>query len=202
ANILNLFTKPAWCMEMLGTKRRTFGNIVGHVKGVEDMTSLSDWTTEQFDATLNWKDIEWIKKRWGGKLVLKGIQDVEDARLAVDSGADALVVSNHGGRQLDGAISSINALPAIADAVGSKIEVWMDGGIRSGQDVLKAVALGAKGTMIGRAFLYALGAGGEEGVTKCLEIIRNELDKTMGFCGRTDIRDVDRSVLVPGTYPS
>jgi len=202
ANILNLFTKPAWCMEMLGTKRRTFGNIVGHVKGVEDMTSLSDWTTEQFDATLNWKDIEWIKKRWGGKLVLKGIQDVEDARLAVDSGADALIVSNHGGRQLDGAISSINALPAIADAVGSKIEVWMDGGIRSGQDVLKAVALGAKGTMIGRAFLYALGAGGEEGVTKCLEIIRNELDKTMGFCGRTDIRDVDRSVLVPGTYPS
>ena len=202
ANILNLFTKPAWCMEMLGTKRRTFGNIVGHVKGVEDMTSLSDWTTEQFDATLNWKDIEWIKKRWGGKLVLKGIQDVDDARLAVDSGADALIVSNHGGRQLDGAISSINALPAIADAVGSKIEVWMDGGIRSGQDVLKAVALGAKGTMIGRAFLYALGAGGEEGVTKCLEIIRNELDKTMGFCGRTDIRDVDRSVLVPGTYPS
>ena len=187
---------------MLGTKRRSFGNIVGHVKGVEDMSSLSEWTARQFDASLNWKDIEWIRKRWGGKLVLKGIQDVEDARLAADSGADALIVSNHGGRQLDGAPSSIRALPPIADAVGSRIEVWMDGGIRSGQDVLKAVALGAKGTMIGRAFLYGLGAMGEEGVTKCLEIIRNELDLTMGFCGRTDIRDVDRSILLPGTFPA
>ena len=202
ANILNLFTKPAWCLDMLGTKRRTFGNIVGHVKGVEDMSSLSEWTAQQFDSSLNWKDIEWIKKRWGGKLVLKGIQDVEDARLAVDSGADALVVSNHGGRQLDGAASSIRALPPVADAVGSRIEVWMDGGIRSGQDVFKAVALGAKGTMIGRAFLYSLGAMGEAGVTKCLEIIRNELDLTMGFCGRTDIREVDRSVLLPGTFPA
>ena len=202
ANILNLLTKPAWCLDMLGTKRRSFGNIVGHVKGVEDMSSLSEWTMQQFDASLNWKDIEWIRKRWGGKLVLKGIQDVEDARLAADSGADALVVSNHGGRQLDGAASSIRALPQIADAVGSRIEVWMDGGIRSGQDVIKAVALGAKGTMIGRAFLYALGAMGEEGVTKCLEIIRNELDLTMGFCGRTDIRDVDRSILLPGTFPA
>jgi L-lactate dehydrogenase (cytochrome) len=202
ANLLNLLTKPAWCMGMLGTKRRSFGNIVGHVKGVEDMSSLSEWTAEQFDPSLNWKDIEWIKKRWGGKLVLKGIQDVEDARLAVDSGADALIVSNHGGRQLDGASSSIRALPNIADAVGSRIEVWMDGGIRSGQDVLKAVALGAKGTMIGRAFLYSLGAMGEPGVTRCLEIIRNELDITMAFCGRNDIRDVDRSILLPGTYPA
>jgi L-lactate dehydrogenase (cytochrome) len=202
ANIINLLTKPAWCMEMLGTKHRSFGNIVGHVKGVEDMSSLSEWTAEQFDPSLNWKDIEWIRKRWGGKLVLKGIQDAEDARMAVQSGADALIVSNHGGRQLDGASSSINALPTIADAVGSQIEVWMDGGIRSGQDVLKAVALGARGTMIGRAFLYSLGAMGEAGVTKCLEIIRNELDITMAFCGRNDIREVDRSILLPGTYPA
>ena len=150
----------------------------------------------------SWADVEWVKKRWDGKLVLKGILDVEDARLAADSGADALVVSNHGGRQLDGAPSSIAALPAIAQAVGPRIEVWMDGGIRSGQDVLKAVALGAKGTMIGRAFLYGLGAYGEAGVTRCLEIIRNELDLTMAFCGRTDIRDVDRSILLPGTYPT
>lgn len=202
ANLLNLFTKPAWCLGMLGTKRRSFGNIVGHVKDVHDMSSLSSWTAEQFDPTLNWKDIEWIRKRWGGKLVLKGILDAEDARIAAGSGADALIVSNHGGRQLDGASSSIRALPAIADAVGSRIEVWMDGGIRSGQDVLKAVALGAKGTMIGRAFLYSLGAMGEAGVTTCLEIIRKELDLTMAFCGRNDIREVDRSILLPGTFPA
>lgn len=195
-NLLNLATKPRWCWAMLGTKRRQFGNIVGHVKGVEDMTSLSAWTAQQFDPRLSWKDVEWVKKRWGGKLVLKGILDVEDARLAANTGADALIVSNHGGRQLDGAPASIDALEAIADEVGSKIEVWMDGGIRSGQDVLKAVALGAKGTMIGRAFLYGLGALGEAGVTKCLEIIRNELDLTMAFCGKTDIRQVDRSVLL------
>ena len=152
---------------MLGTRRRSFGNIVGHVKGVGDLSSLSAWTAEQFDPRLTWADVEWIKERWGGKLILKGILDVEDARLAADSGADALIVSNHGGRQLDGAPSSIRALPAIAEAVGSRIEVWMDGGIRSGQDVLKAVALGAKGTLIGRAFLYGLGAMGEAGVTKC-----------------------------------
>jgi L-lactate dehydrogenase (cytochrome) len=200
ANMLNLLTKPRWCLAMASTKRRQFGNIVGHVKGVEDMSSLGAWTSTQFDPRLNWGDVEWIKKRWGGKLILKGIQDVEDAKLAVDSGADALIVSNHGGRQLDGALSSIAALPPIADAVGSKIEVWMDGGIRSGQDVLKAVALGAKGTLIGRAFLYALGALGEEGVRKCLEIIHKELDVTMAFCGKTDIRDVDRTILVPGTF--
>ena len=163
------------------------------------MSSLATWTAEQFDPRLSWADIEWIKKRWGGKLILKGIQDAEDARLAADSGADALIVSNHGGRQLDGAPSSIRALPPIVDAVGPRIEVWMDGGIRSGQDVLKAIALGAKGTLIGRAFLYGLGALGEPGVTKCLEIIRNELDLTMAFCGRTDIRTVDRSILLPGS---
>ena len=201
-NILNMMTKPRWCLGMLGTKRRQFGNIVGHVKGVTDMANLSAWTAQQFDPRLNWDDVEWIKKRWGGKLILKGIQDVEDARLAVDSGADALVVSNHGGRQLDGAVSSIEALPAIAAEVGSRIEVHMDGGIRSGQDALKAWALGARGTYIGRAFLYGLGAMGEAGVTKALEIIHKELDLTMAFCGRTRIEDVDRSILVPGTYPA
>ena len=201
SNIINLATKPRWCLGMLGTKRRQFGNIFGHVKGVENMGSLSEWTARQFDPTLCWADVEWVKSLWGGKLILKGIQDAEDAQLAVNSGADALIVSNHGGRQLDGAPSSIHALPAIVDAVGSKIEVHMDGGIRSGQDVLKATALGAKGTYIGRSMLYALGAMGEEGVTKALEIIHKELDLTMAFCGRTDIRSVDKSILLPGTYP-
>jgi L-lactate dehydrogenase (cytochrome) len=201
-NLVNLATKPRWCLGMLGTSRRSFGNIVGHVQDVGDLSSLSAWTTGQFDPRLSWADVEWVKKRWGGKLVLKGILDVEDARHAADSGADALIVSNHGGRQLDGAPSSIHALPAIAGAVGSRIEVWMDGGIRSGQDVLKAVALGAKGTLIGRAFLYGLGAYGEAGVTRCLEIIRNELDLSMAFCGRTNIHDVDRDILLPGTYPA
>jgi L-lactate dehydrogenase (cytochrome) len=195
-NLINLMTKPRWCLGMLGTQRRQFGNIVGHVSGVEDMTSLSAWTNEQFDPRLNWNDVEWIKKRWGGKLVLKGILDVEDARIAVNTGADAIIVSNHGGRQLDGAMASIEAVPPIADAVGRRIEVWMDGGIRSGQDVLKAVALGARGTMIGRAFLYGLGALGEAGVTKCLEIIHRELDLSMAFCGRTDIRAVDRTIVL------
>ena len=201
ANLLNLATKPRWCLGMLGTKRRSFGNIVGHARNVSDLSSLSVWTAEQFDPALNWGDVEWIKKRWGGKLILKGILDAEDAKLAADSGADALIVSNHGGRQLDGAPSSISALPAIVDAVGSRIEVWMDGGIRSGQDVLKAVALGAQGTLVGRSFLYGLGALGEAGVTKCLQIIRNELDLTMAFCGHTDIRTVDRRILLPGTVP-
>ncbi|MDB5752241.1 MAG: lldD [Ramlibacter sp.] len=200
ANILNLMTKPRWCLGMAGTKRRQFGNIVGHVKGVENMGSLSEWTARQFDPRLSWADVEWIKKRWGGKLILKGVQDVEDAYLARDSGADAVIVSNHGGRQLDGAASSISALPAIADAVGSKIEVHMDGGIRSGQHVLKAVALGARGTYIGRAMLYGLGAMGEEGVDHALRIIRNELDLSMAFCGRTDIRQVDKGILLPGSY--
>jgi L-lactate dehydrogenase (cytochrome) len=195
ANIVNMMTKPRWCMGMLGTKRRQFGNIVGHVKGVTDMANLGAWTAQQFDPRLNWGDVEWIKKRWGGKLILKGIQDVEDARLAVASGADALIVSNHGGRQLDGAQTSIEALPAIVADVGSQIEVHMDSGIRSGQDVLKAIALGAKGTYIGRAFLYGLGAMGREGVAKTLEIIHKELDLTMAFCGRTQI-------LLPGTYPT
>ncbi len=201
-NLINMATKPRWCMGMLGTQHRDFGNIVGHVKGVENMSSLSAWTSQQFDPTLNWDDVEWIKKRWGGKIVLKGIQDAEDARLAVDSGADALIVSNHGGRQLDGAPSSITALPAIVDAVGKNIEVWMDGGIRSGQDVLKARALGARGVMVGRAWLYALGAYGQPGVTKMLEILHKELDLTMAFCGRTDINAVDKSILLPGTYPT
>nr|WP_213954968.1 MULTISPECIES: alpha-hydroxy acid oxidase [unclassified Variovorax] len=200
ANLINLATKPRWCMGMLGTKRRTFGNIVGHAKNVGDVSSLSSWTAEQFDPALSWADVEWIKKRWGGKVILKGIMDVEDARLAASSGADALIVSNHGGRQLDGAQSSIEALPAIADAVGREIEVWMDGGIRSGQDVLKARALGARGTLIGRTFLYALGAFGEEGVTRALQILHKELDITMAFCGRTQIDQVDSSILVPGTF--
>jgi L-lactate dehydrogenase (cytochrome) len=201
-NILNMMTKPRWCLGMLGTQRREFGNIVGHVKGVENMSSLSSWTAQQFDPRLNWGDVEWIKNRWGGKIILKGIQDVEDAKLAVASGADALIVSNHGGRQLDGAESSINALPAIVDAVGSQIEVHMDGGIRSGQDVLKAVALGAKGTYIGRSMLYGLGAMGEAGVSKALQIIHNELDLTMAFCGHTQINTVDKRILLPGTFPT
>ncbi len=196
-NLVNLATKLPWCLEMLGTRRRGFGNIVGHVKGVADMTSLSDWTSKQFDPTLSWSDVEWVKKQWGGKLILKGIMDPEDARIAAESGADALVVSNHGGRQLDGAPSSISAVPAIADAVGDRIEVWMDGGIRSGQDVLKAIALGARATLIGRAFMYGLGAMGEAGVTKCLEIIHRELDVSMALCGRSRIQDVDRSILLP-----
>jgi L-lactate dehydrogenase (cytochrome) len=201
-NILNIATKPRWALGMLGTPRRQFGNIVGHVKGVENMGSLSSWTAQQFDPRLNWGDVEWIKKRWGGKIILKGIQDVEDARLAVESGADALIVSNHGGRQLDGAQSSIEALPAIVDSVGKHIEVHMDGGIRSGQDVLKARALGAQGTYIGRAFLYGLGAMGQPGVEKALQIIHNELDLTMAFCGRTQMDTVDKSILLPGTFPA
>jgi L-lactate dehydrogenase (cytochrome) len=201
-NILNIATKPRWALGMLGTPRREFGNIVGHVKGVENMSSLSAWTNQQFDPALNWGDVEWIKKRWGGKIILKGIQDVEDAKLAVNSGADALIVSNHGGRQLDGAQSSIEALPAIVAAVGKQIEVHMDGGIRSGQDVLKARALGARGVYIGRAMAYGLGAMGGAGVSKALEILHKELDITMAFCGHTDINTVDRSILLPGTYPT
>ncbi|MDB5950056.1 MAG: lldD [Massilia sp.] len=200
ANIANLMTKPAWCMGMLGTKRRGFGNIVGHASAVSDMSSLSSWTSQQFDPAMSWDDVEWVKQRWGGKLIIKGIMDVEDAKLAAASGADALIVSNHGGRQLDGAQSSIGALPAIVDAVGGRIEVHMDGGIRSGQDVIRALALGAKGVYIGRPFLYGLGAGGEKGVTKCLEIIRNELDLTMAFCGLRDVNKVDKNILLPGTF--
>ena len=200
-NLLNLATKPRWCLGMAGTKRRQFGNIHGHVKGVTDMSNLGAWTAGQFDPRLNWGDVEWIKKRWGGKIIIKGIMEPEDARLAVDSGADALIVSNHGGRQLDGAPSAIHALPAIVDAVGSQIEVHMDSGIRSGQDVLKAWALGARGTYIGRAFLWGLGAAGEAGVAKALEIIHKELDTTMAFCGHTQIGNVDRGILRAGTFP-
>jgi len=202
ANLIDLMTKPSWCMGMLGTPRRQFGNIVGHVQGVKDMSSLGEWTNGQFDPTLSWADVEWVKKLWGGKLILKGIQDVEDARLAVQSGADAIIVSNHGGRQLDGAESSINALPAIVQAVGKDIEVHMDGGIRSGQDVLKAKALGAQGVYIGRAMLYGVGAMGEEGVSKALQIIHRELELSMAFCGHTQINTVDRNILLPGTFPT
>jgi L-lactate dehydrogenase (cytochrome) len=200
-NVLNLMTKPRWCLGMLGTPRRGFGNVIGHASGVTDMSSLSAWTSQQFDPALSWSDVEWIKQRWGGRLIIKGIMDPDDARLAVESGADALIVSNHGGRQLDGAQSSIEALPPIVAAVGSQIEVHMDGGIRSGQDVLRAIALGAKGVYIGRPFLYGLGAMGEAGVSKCLDIIRNELDLTMAFCGLRDIGDVDQNILIPHTCP-
>ncbi|MFT7774301.1 L-lactate dehydrogenase [Roseateles sp.] len=201
-NIINLATKPRWCLGMAATRRHTFRNLVGHVKGVSDMRSLSAWTNEQFDPRLSWADIAWVKEQWGGKLILKGIMDAEDAKLAVQAGADAIVVSNHGGRQLDGAPSSIHALPAIVAEVGSQIEVWMDGGIRSGQDVLKAWALGAKGTMIGRAMAYGLGAMGEEGVAKALAILHKELDVTMAFCGHTQLANVTRDILVPGTFPT
>jgi isopentenyl diphosphate isomerase/L-lactate dehydrogenase-like FMN-dependent dehydrogenase len=200
-NALDMLSKPRWLLGMAGTRRHTFRNLVGHVKGVSDMASLAAWTNEQFDPRLSWADVAWVKQQWGGKLILKGIMDVEDAKLAVQHGADAIVVSNHGGRQLDGAPSSIDALPAIVAAVGHQTEVWMDGGIRSGQDVLKAWALGARGTMIGRAMVYGLGAMGEAGVTKALQIIHKELDVTMAFCGHTQLVNVDRSILVPGTYP-
>jgi L-lactate dehydrogenase (cytochrome) len=201
-NLIDLATKPRWCAGMLGTRRRTFGNIVGHAKGVNSLTSLSKWSDAQIDPTLNWRDIDWIRKRWDGPLILKGIQDVDDARCAVESGADALIVSNHGGRQLDGAESSIRALPAVVDAVGSKIEVHMDGGIRTGQGVLKALALGARGVYIGRAWNFGLGAMGEAGVTRVLDILRKELDLTMAFCGRTDVRAVDRDILLAPTIPT
>jgi L-lactate dehydrogenase (cytochrome) len=197
-NIANMLGKPRWCLKMLRTRNRQFGNIVGHAKGVDNISSLADWTRDQFDPGLSWQDVAWIKQRWGGKLIVKGIQDPEDARLAVEHGADAVIVSNHGGRQLDGAGSSIAALPAIVDAIGDYAEVHLDGGIRSGQDVLKAIALGARGTYIGRAMLYGLGALGEQGVSTALELIRNELDLSMAFCGRTDIREVDRTILLNG----
>jgi L-lactate dehydrogenase (cytochrome) len=197
-NIIDIGMKPRWWMGMLGTKRRTFRNIVGHAKGVSDMSALSVWTAEQFDPRLSWDDVKRIRDEWGGKLILKGILDPEDAEMAAQTGADALIVSNHGGRQLDGAISSIAALPEIARAVGNRIEVHMDGGIRTGQDVIKAIALGAKGVYIGRAFTYGLGAMGEEGVTKALEIIRKELDLTMALCGHRDIKNVTPDILVGG----
>ena len=200
ANMINLATKPEWCMKMLNTERRTFRNIVGHAKNVGDLSSLSSWTAEQFDPRLSWDDVARIKDMWGGKLIIKGIMEPEDAELAVKSGADALIVSNHGGRQLDSAPSTIKALPDVVSAVGSDIEVWLDSGIRSGQDILKAWALGARGTMIGRAFLYGLGAYGEEGVTRALEILYKEMDISMAFTGHRDIHNVTEDILVKGTY--
>ena len=194
-NMINLATKPRWCLGMLGTKRRQFGNIHGHVTGVSDMSSLSSWVSEQFDLQLDWDDVKRIKDWWGGKLIIKGILDAEDAKMAAKSGADALIVSNHGGRQLDGADSSIAILPEVVAAVGDEIEVWMDGGIRSGQDMLKAVALGAKGTLLGRSYVYGLGADGKKGVQKALEIIHKELDMTMALCGHRDIKNVTRDIL-------
>jgi len=196
ANMLNMVGKPAWCLRMLGTTRRSFGNIVGHAEGVGDMASMADWSSRNYDPSVTWDDIAWIRKIWDRKLILKGILDPEDARRAQHVGADAIVVSNHGGRQLDGAPSSIRALPAIADAVGARTEVHLDSGVRSGQDVLKALALGARGVYIGRAMLYGLGALGEAGVTQALEIIHKELDLTMAFCGHTDIARVDAAVLL------
>lgn len=195
-SIANMMTKVPWGLEMLGTKRRFFGNIVGHAKGVSDPSSLSTWTAEAFDPSLDWARIAKFKEMWGGKVILKGILDVEDAIMAEKVGVDAIVVSNHGGRQLDGALSSIRALPAIIDAVGDKVEVILDSGIRSGQDVLKALAMGAKGTMIGRAYVYGLGAMGEKGVTTALEVIRKELDLTMALCGRRDVKTLDRDILL------
>ena len=200
SNLINLLAKPRWCMGMLATQNRQFGNIVGHVEGVDDMSSLSAWTASQFDPSLDWNEVAQIKKQWGGKLILKGILDPEDAKLAVEVGADAIIVSNHGGRQLDGAPSTIEALSAIVDAVGSQVEIWLDSGIRSGQDVVKALALGATGTMIGRSYIYGLGAMGQEGVTKSLEIIAKELDLTMAFCGIKDVRHLSRDILYPGSF--
>jgi L-lactate dehydrogenase (cytochrome) len=194
--IIDMASKPAWLRSVALAKRRTFGNLVGHIHGMDDVTSLSKWIAGQFDETLNWKDVEWIAGQWGGKLILKGILDVEDAREAVKTGAAALVVSNHGGRQLDGAPSSIAALPPIAEAVGSSIEVLFDGGIRSGQDVLRAIALGARACLSGRAYVYGLGAGGQQGVARAIEIIRNELDVSMALTGVNSIKDIDRRVIV------
>lgn len=199
-HLWQMVTRPLWCMEMLKTQRRTFGNIVGHAKNVSDLSSLGTWTAEQFDPQLSWKDVAWIKERWGGKLILKGVLDVDDAKMAADTGADALIVSNHGGRQLDGAPSSISVLPKIADAVGDRIEVHMDGGIRSGQDVLKAMALGAKGTFIGRPFLYGLGAGGKAGVRQALEIIRKEMDTTLALCGKRNIHEATRDIIAESPF--
>ena len=201
SNVLDLIAKPAWGLRMLGAKRKVFGNIAGHVKGADGIVSLSKWTASQFDPTLDWKTVDWVKNEWGGKLILKGIQDVEDAKFAVAVGADAIVVSNHGGRQLDGALSSIKALPPIVDAVGDKLEVWMDGGIRSGQDLLKALAMGARSTMIGRAWNFGLGAMGEAGVTAALDIIRRELDTSMALCGVRTIGEIGRQLIVASPAP-
>jgi L-lactate dehydrogenase (cytochrome) len=194
-NLIDIATKPAWALSILRGKRKTFGNLAGHVRGMEDVNSLAAWTASQFDPTLNWKDVDWIRSLWPGKLILKGILDPEDAKLATKTGASAIVVSNHGGRQLDGAPSSISMLPRVVDKVGSDIEIMFDGGIRSGQDVLRALALGARSCMIGRAFLYGLGAAGQAGVARAVEIIANELDVSMALTGTRSVREIDRRVL-------
>jgi L-lactate dehydrogenase (cytochrome) len=195
ATALDVMTKPSWALNVLGGKRKSFGNLEGRIPDGKSLTTLSHWIAGQFDPSLSWKDVEWVQKLWGGRLVLKGVLDAEDAKVAAQSGVDAIVVSNHGGRQLDGAMSSIRALPEVVDAVGDRLEVWFDGGIRSGQDVVKALALGARATLIGRAFAYGLGAMGEAGVTRALEIIRSELDVTMALCGVRNVREVNRSIL-------
>ena len=197
-NLINMVSKPRWCAGMLATRRHTFGNIIGHAKGVENLTSLSEWSAKQLDPALSWDDVAWVKEQWGGKLILKGLMDAEDAAIAASLGADAIIVSNHGGRQLDGAPASVEVLPGIVAEVGDACEVWLDGGIRSGQDVFKAKALGADGTLIGKAFLNGLGALGKAGVTKCLEIIEKELDLTMAFCGKTELSEVANDVIYTG----
>jgi L-lactate dehydrogenase (cytochrome) len=197
-NIVEIATKPAWALSVLRGKRRTFGNLAGHVGGVQNVSSLAEWTAGQFDPTLNWKDVEWVRSLWPGKLILKGILDVGDAKIAAKAGAAALVVSNHGGRQLDGAPSSISALPKIADAVGSEIEVMFDGGVRTGQDIVRALALGARSCMIGRSYVYGLGAGGEEGVATAIDLLAKELSVTMALTGTRNVREINRDAIVPG----
>jgi L-lactate dehydrogenase (cytochrome) len=194
-NVLNIATKPAWALSILRAKRKTFGNLAGHARGTHNVNSLAEWIAGQFDPALSWKDVEWVRSLWPGKLIIKGVLDVEDARLAAKTGASALVVSNHGGRQLDGAPSSISALPRIVDAVGGEIEIMFDGGIRSGQDMLRALALGARSCLIGRAYIFGLAAGGQAGVAKAIEVIRNELDVTMALCGMNSVREIDRRVI-------
>jgi L-lactate dehydrogenase (cytochrome) len=194
-NLIDIATKPAWALSILRSKRKTFGNLAGHVKGMENINSLAQWTASQFDPTLNWRDIEWVKSIWPGKLILKGILDVDDAKIAVTTGADAISVSNHGGRQLDGAPSSIAALPRVVDAVGSEIDVMFDSGIRTGADIVRALALGARSCIVGRSYIYGLGAGGQAGVARAIEILRSELDVTMALCGVKSIAGIDRSIL-------
>jgi L-lactate dehydrogenase (cytochrome) len=196
--VLDVMRKPGWTLNVIGGRRKSFGNLEGQIKGADTLLTLAQWIAGQFDPTLSWKDVEWVKKLWGGKLILKGILDAEDAKIAASTGADAIIVSNHGGRQLDGTVSSIRALPEVVQAVGDKVEVWFDGGIRSGQDVLRALALGARGTMIGRSFAYGLGAMGEAGVAKALEIIQKELDVTMALCGLRDVKDATPAILRGG----
>ena len=195
ANLVDMLCKPSWVFNVLQSKRRSFGNLEGQIKGADNLLTLSQWIAGQFDPTLSWKDVEWVRKLWGGKLILKGILDADDAKIAASTGADAIVVSNHGGRQLDGTVSSIRALPEVADAVGGRLEVFFDGGVRSGQDVLKALALGARGVFIGKAFAWALGAMGEKGVSLALEIIRKELDVSMALCGLKDVKEASPAIL-------